>query len=46
MYFKNQWVKIELGLCRGMKKYDKRQKIADEESKRRLAQLRNIKNRA
>jgi SsrA-binding protein len=46
MYFKNQWVKIELGLCRGMKKYDKRQKIADEESKRRLAQLRNIKNSA
>jgi len=46
MYFKNQWVKIELGLCRGRKKYDKRQKIAAEESKRRLAQLRNIKNSA
>ena len=46
MYFKNQWVKIELGLCRGMKKYDKRQKIAADESKRRLAQLRNIKNSA
>jgi SsrA-binding protein len=46
MYFKNQWVKIELGLCRGRKKYDKRQKVAAEETKRRLAQLRNIKNRA
>jgi len=46
MYFKDQWVKIELGLCRGRKKYDKRQKVAAEESKRRLAQLRNIKNRA
>jgi SsrA-binding protein len=46
MYFKNQWVKIELGLCRGRKKYDKRQKIAADESKRRLAQLRNIKNSA
>lgn len=45
MYFKNQWVKVELGLCRGRKKYDKRQKIAAEETKRRLAQLRNIKNR-
>jgi SsrA-binding protein len=44
MYFKNQWVKIELGLCRGRKKYDKRQKVAADETKRRLAQLRNIKN--
>ncbi len=39
MYFDKQWVKMELGLCRGMKKYDKREKIAAEESKRRLAQL-------
>jgi SsrA-binding protein len=46
MYFKNQWVKIELGLCRGRKKYDKRQKIAADENKRRLAQIRNIKNSA
>ena len=46
LYFKDQWVKIELGLCRGRKKYDKREKIAAEESKRRLAQLRNIRNSA
>ena len=39
IYFKDQWVKIELGLCRGRKKYDKRQKIAEEESKRRISQL-------
>lgn len=39
LYFKEQWVKVELGLCRGLKKYDKRQKIADEESKRRISQL-------
>jgi SsrA-binding protein len=39
VYFDKQWVKMELGLCRGMKKYDKREKIAAEESKRRLAQL-------
>ena len=45
LYFKNQWIKIELGLCRGRKKYDKRAKIAEEDSKRRLAQLRNIRNR-
>ncbi len=44
MYFKNQWVKIELGLCRGRRKYDKREKIAAQESKRRLAQLTNLKN--
>lgn len=43
IYFKNQWVKVELGLCRGMKKYDKRQKIAKEESKRHLAQV--VRNR-
>lgn len=41
IYFKKQWVKVELGLCRGRKKYDKRQKIAAEESKRRIAQLVN-----
>jgi SsrA-binding protein len=41
VYFKNQWVKIELGLCRGRKKYDKRQKIAEQEAKRKIAQLVN-----
>ena len=39
IYFKDQWVKVEIGLCRGRKKYDKRQKIAEQESKKRLAQL-------
>lgn len=37
IYFKKQWVKIELGLCRGRKQYDKRQKIASDQNKRRLA---------
>jgi SsrA-binding protein len=46
LYFQNQWLKIELGLCRGRKKYDKREKIAAEDTKRRLAQLRSIRNRA
>jgi len=45
VYFKNQYVKIELGLCRGRKKYDKRQKIAEQESKRKIAQVVNMKNR-
>lgn len=39
VYFKKQWVKLELGLCRGRKKYDKRQKIAADESKKRLAKV-------
>ena len=43
VYFKEQWIKIELGLCRGLKKYDKRQKIAEQESKKRLAQLSKIR---
>lgn len=43
VYFSKQWVKIELGLCRGRKKYDKRQAIAARESKRRVEVL--LKNR-
>ncbi len=39
VYFKDQWVKIEIGLCRGRKKYDKRQKIAEQEAKKKIAQL-------
>ena len=39
LYFKNQWVKMELALCKGRKKWDKRQKIAEKESKRRIQQL-------
>jgi SsrA-binding protein len=45
LYFKKQWVKVEIALCRGRKKFDKRQKIAEADNKRRLAQLRNLKNR-
>jgi SsrA-binding protein len=45
MYFKNRWLKVELGLCRGRKKYDKREKVAAEETKRSLAHLRNLRNR-
>jgi SsrA-binding protein len=43
IYFKKQWVKIQIGLCRGLKKYDKRQKISEEESKRRLAALKKMR---
>jgi SsrA-binding protein len=44
VYFDKQWVKVELGLGKGLKKYDKREKIADQESKRRLAQLMKDRN--
>lgn len=39
VYMKRQWVKVELGLCKGRKKYDKRQKLASDENKRRLAKV-------
>jgi SsrA-binding protein len=39
IYFKKQWVKIEIALCRGRKKWDNRQKIAENESKRQLRKL-------
>jgi SsrA-binding protein len=39
VYFNKQHVKVELGLCRGRKKYDKREKIAEQDSKRRLAHI-------
>lgn len=36
MYFKNSYVKLELGVCRGKKDYDKRDAVAERESKRRM----------
>ena len=39
VYFKKQWVKIEIGLCKGRKEYDKRHVIADKDNKRGLANV-------
>jgi SsrA-binding protein len=36
VYFKGKYVKIELGLAEGRKKYDKREAIAEAEAKRRI----------
>ncbi len=36
MYFKGSYVKVLLGLCRGKKNYDKRDSIAERDSKRRI----------
>ena len=44
VYFDKQWIKVELGLGKGMKKFDKRAKIAKEESKRHLAQVMKVQN--
>ncbi|GAB4170340.1 MAG: SsrA-binding protein SmpB [Calditrichia bacterium] len=34
VYFKNGWAKVELGIARGKKKYDKREDIAQRDRKR------------
>ena len=36
MYFKNSYAKLEIGVCRGKKDYDKRAAIAEKDSKRRI----------
>jgi len=41
LYFKNGWAKVEVAVGRGKKLYDKRQDIAERESKRRIEQLRD-----
>ena len=42
LYFKNNRVKIQLGVCRGKKNYDKRETIKERDLKREVAK--NIKN--
>ena len=36
-YFKDALLKIEIGLCRGKKLYDKRQSLKEEDEKRKAA---------
>ena len=43
VYFKDSRVKIEVGLCKGKKNYDKRQSIAERDAKREMDRAR--KNR-
>jgi SsrA-binding protein len=43
VYLKNNRAKLELGLARGKKQYDKRQSIAERDAKREID--RAIKNR-
>jgi SsrA-binding protein len=45
VYFDKKHVKLEIGLCRGLKKFDKREKIAKEEEKKRLEQIMKIRGK-
>jgi SsrA-binding protein len=45
LYFKDNHVKVELGLCRGKKLYDKREAIAERESQRELARVMKQRSR-
>ena len=42
VYFKNSWVKVELGLCKGKKLYDKRETAAKKDAARNIE--RSMKN--
>jgi SsrA-binding protein len=37
VYFKKGWAKVELGLCKGKKLYDKRQALKEKQAKREIA---------
>ncbi|SDT40710.1 SsrA-binding protein SmpB [Actinoplanes derwentensis] len=37
LYFKDGWAKVELGLARGLKSYDKRQVMAERDAKKEIA---------
>lgn len=45
LYFKNRWVKVELGLAKGKKEYDKREAIRKREEKRELERFHRIKQK-
>ncbi len=45
VYFKGPYAKVEIGLARGKKKYDKRREIAEREAKRRLEQATRLQQK-
>lgn len=45
LYFKDSRVKVELGLCKGKKNYDKRDAIAKRDAKREMDRAMRDKNR-
>jgi len=48
MYFSNGWAKVELGMARGLKSYDKRQVMAERDAQKEIAREmgRRLKGRA
>jgi SsrA-binding protein len=36
VYFAGNWAKVEIGLCRGKRQYDKRQALAEADAKRQM----------
>ena len=47
LYFSDGWAKVELGMARGLKSYDKRQVLAERDAKREIARAmgRHLKGR-
>lgn len=47
LYFSNGWAKVDLGLARGLRSYDKRQAMAERDAKREIARQlgRHLKGR-
>ena len=45
LYLKGQYVKLELGLCRGKKNYDKRDAMAERDAKRNMDRALKEQNR-
>ena len=45
LYFKDSRVKVELGLCKGKKTYDKREAVAKRDAKREMERAMREKNR-
>ena len=45
VYFKNSRVKVEVGLCKGKKTYDKRDAVAKRDTKREMERAMREKNR-
>jgi SsrA-binding protein len=45
LYFKRNWVKVDLALCRGKRLYDKRDTITKRETKRQLDRVVKERNR-
>lgn len=44
VYFRNGWAKVELGVARGKRLYDKRRDIAEREAQRRMRQALSERN--